>query len=177
MIYVWAFILLVSNCLAWASNFFSLPGNWLMLMFAIVYKMVVPAEAVPRLSWTVVALCALLAILGEVWEFMAGAAGAARQGGSPRGAVMAIVGSLAGSIGGALVGVPVPVVGPMIGALVGGAVGAFAGAYIGEHRKPHLERMSISKGALLGRLFGTAGKLGFGLLMLVILAVDSFADF
>ncbi|WP_437225605.1 DUF456 domain-containing protein [Planctomicrobium sp. SH661] len=177
MIYLWAFILFLSNTLAWGSNFFGLPGNWLLLIFAVIYKFVLPADLHPEVSWTILIVSLVLAILGEVWEFVAGAAGAAKRGGSRRGAIMAIGGSLVGSIGGAMIGIPVPVAGPLIGALVGGAVGAFAGAYFGERGKTHTERVEIGKGALVGRLLGTAGKLIFGLLMLILVTADSFADF
>jgi len=173
MIYLWALLLLLSNSLAWGSNFFGLPGNWLLLMFSVVYKFVLPAESHPSVGWTVLALMLVLAVLGEAWEFFAGAAGAAKKGGSRRGAVFSILGSLVGSIGGAIVGVPIPVVGPLIGALIGGAVGAFAGAYYGERNRTHEDRMEIGKGAMVGRLLGTAGKLIFGLIMLILATVDS----
>lgn len=174
MNYVWALLLLLSNSLAWGSNFFNIPGNWLLLMFSVIYKLVLPAETSPSVSWKVLIVLVILAILGEVWEFLAGAYGAAKRGGSRRGAVLAVVGSLVGSIGGAVAGVPVPVVGPLIGALVGGGVGAFVGAYLGERDRSHEERVSIGKGAMVGRFLGTAGKLAFGLIMLIIVTADSF---
>jgi len=177
MVYVWAFILALSNLLAWGSNFFGIPGNWLLLIFAVIYKLILPPEMKPIITWTVLILAAVLAILGEVWEFLAGAAGAAKRGGSRRGALMAIGGSLIGSIAGAMMGVPIPVIGPLIGALLGGAVGAFIGAYLGERNRSHAERVEIGKGAMWGRLIGTAGKLIFGLLMFFLVTIDSFADF
>ncbi len=177
MIYLWATLLLISNTLAWGSNFFGLPGNWLLLSFAVVYKIVLPPDLHPDLSWMIIIFALVMAIFGELWEFAASAAGAARKGGSRRGALFSIGGSLLGSIIGALVGVPVPVVGPLIGALVGGALGAFAGAYFGERNRTHEDRVSIGKAALVGRLFGTAGKLLFGLVMLILITADSFADF
>lgn len=177
MTYLWALILALSNALAWGANFFNLPGNWLLLIFSIIYKLILPPESHPSLTWTMLIIALVLAILGEVWEFVAGAAGAAKRGGSRRGAVMAIVGSLVGSLGGAMLGIPIPVVGPLIGALGGGAVGAFVGAYLGERERTHEERVSIGKGAMFGRLVGTAGKLIFGLLMFLVLTVDSFTDF
>lgn len=177
MIYLWALILMLSNALAWGSNFFGLPGNWLLLIFAVIYKLVLPENSHPEITWMVLCILLVLAILGEVWEFAAGAAGATRRGGSRRGAIMAIVGSLVGSIAGAMIGIPVPIVGPLIGALIGGAGGAFAGAYFGERGRSHADRVEIGKGALVGRLLGTAGKLIFGLLMLIIVTADSLADF
>jgi uncharacterized protein YqgC (DUF456 family) len=174
MNYVWALLLLLSNSLAWGANFFNIPGNWLLLMFSVIYKLVLPANSSPSVSWKVLVVIFLLAMLGEAWEFLASARGAAKRGGSRRGAIFAVIGSLVGSIGGAVAGIPVPVAGPMIGALVGGGVGAFVGAYFGERDRSHEERVSIGRGAMVGRFLGTAGKLAFGLIMLIIVTIDSF---
>jgi uncharacterized protein YqgC (DUF456 family) len=76
---------------------------------------------------------------------------------------------------GAVVASPIPIVGPIIGALGGGAAGAFAGAWIGEiwKGKSLHEGFEIGKGALLGRILGTTGKLIVGALMIVFALVDS----
>lgn len=177
MIYLWATLLLLLNLLAWGSTLFTAPGNWLILVFSFVYALVLPDEAHPNLTWWVLGIALGLAVLGELWEFLAGAAGAAKRGGSRRGAVLAIVGSMVGSILGAMLGAPLPVAGPMLGALFGGAAGAFVGAYFGERSRTHEDRVHIGKGALWGRLFGTAGKLVCGLIMVVLITIDSFSDF
>ncbi|WP_437206504.1 DUF456 domain-containing protein [Planctomicrobium sp. SH664] len=177
MIYVWASLLLVVNSLSLASNLFSLPGNWLMLVFGSLYLYLQPADIHPRLEASVLIAGLIIAIGGEVWEFVASAAGAKKQGGSRRGAAFSIVASIVGSIVGASLGLPIPVVGPIIGAVGGGAIGAFAGAYYGERDRNHQERMAIGTGAFVGRLMGTAGKLICGLLILVLLTLDSFVDF
>lgn len=178
MVYVWAVLLLIGNGLAWVSTAFTLPGNWLMVVFTALYAFLLPAEMQPRVSWTVVFVALGLAVIGEVVEFLAGAAGAAKQGGSRRGLVLAIGGAFIGSLGGAALASPIPIVGPLIGAIGGGALGGFAGAYLGESgtNRPHAERMAIGKGALIGRLWGTAGKLIIGMLMLVLISLDSFFD-
>lgn len=175
MTIVWAVLLLLCNLLAWASNFFTIPGNWLVLMFSLVYYVVLPADASVKLTTLSLVIIAVLAVLGEAWEFMAGAAGAAKQGGTWRGVALAVVGSLAGSIAGAMGLSFLPVVGPLVGALGGGAAGAFLGAYFGERNRSHEERMAIGKGAFWGRLFGTAGKIVFGLIMVILITVDSFS--
>lgn len=178
MIYLWAFLLLIANLFAWASTLFALPGNWFILLFTALYALLLPDDAEPRVSWTVIGIAFALAVLGEVLEFVAGAAGAAKKGGSRRGMALALLGTFAGSIAGAAVGVPVPLIGPLIGALAGGALGAFLGAYVGETwaRRLHTERVEISKGALVGRLLGTVAKLIVGMLMVVLIAIDSFFD-
>ena len=115
-----------------------------------------------------------LAILGEVIEFFAGAAGAAKQGASRRSIVFSLIGGMAGSICGAMAGLPVPVIGSVIAALLGGSLGAFAGAYLGEKsiERPHSESMAVARGAFAGRLWGTVGKFAVGAVMLGVMTVD-----
>ena len=128
------------------------------------------------MSWPVVALLLGLAIVGEIIEFAAGTAGAAKQGASRRAMALSIVGTLVGSIGGAMIGLPVPVLGSAFAALLGGALGAGVGAAIGENWKGRDAEGSIQVGAaaFAGRILGTAGKLVVGGIMLVIATIDSF---
>lgn len=174
--YIWATLLLIVNLCAWASTLLTLPGNWCIVLATALFAALVRHDSGPGIDWWVVAAIAVLATIAEVLEFVAGAAGAAKEGGSRRGMVLAISGSMIGSLSGALIGVPVPVVGPMIGALAGGAAGAFAGAYLGEAWKGKSggQRLAISKAALLGRLFGTVGKLAVGMVMVVIVTIATF---
>ena len=179
MVYVWALLLFLGNILAWISTAFALPGNWLIVAFAALYASFLPEDIDPRVSWTAVLVVLALAVVGEIVEFLAGAAGAAKQGGSRRGVVLSVVGAVVGSLAGAAIASPIPIVGPLIGAVGGGALGAFAGAYQGEADigRPHAERVAIGKGALVGRLLGTAGKLIIGAVMVVIITLDSLFDF
>lgn len=173
----WAFFLLIGSGIAWTTNFFALPGNWFVVGLAALFVAAQKTgDAAQGLNWEAVALLIVLAAAGEVIEFFAGAAGAARQGGSRRAIVLAIVGTLAGSITGAVMGLPVPIVGPLLGALLGGAGGAFAGAYLGEMWKHGGADRSISVGwgAAVGRVLGTLGKLLVGAVMIVVLAVRVF---
>lgn len=176
--YVWVLLLLIAGAVAWTTNFFALPGNWFLLALAALFAWAMPAEAGgPGLAWRGVAWLGALAVGGEVLEFAAGAAGAAKQGASRRAVALALVGTLAGSIAGAVAGLPVPVAGPVIGALLGGAGGAFAGAYLGEMWKHGLSDRSftVGWGALVGRLLGTIGKLAVGAVMLAVLAVHALS--
>ena len=179
MAYVAASLLLIANMAAWASTLITLPGNWILLTLTILYAYFLPADYYPRISWTVVIVVALIALLGELIEFLAGAAGAAKQGGSKLGIFLSLVGAFLGSIGGAIGFSFIPVLGTMIGAVLGGALGAFGGAWLGEHnsQKTKEERFEIGKGAFIGRILGTVGKLAMGVIMLVVITIDSFVDF
>jgi uncharacterized protein YqgC (DUF456 family) len=115
-------------------------------------------------------------VIGELVEFGAGAAGAAKQGASRRGVALSILGAIVGSVVGLAIGAPIPVLGSFIMALVGGAAGAFAGAYLGEAWKgrPEDQRVAAGRGAFVGRIWGTVGKLAVGAIMLAILTWDAF---
>ncbi len=174
MVFVYATLLLILNLFCWASTLLMAPGNWIMVLLAAFYTYFLPQQYEPRLSWAVVGIALLMAIFGEIIEFAAGAAGTATKGGSKKGAFFALLGAFIGSIAGAIIGIPIPVIGSVIAAIGGGAVGGFLGAYIGESERLHAERFEIGKGALIGRLLGTAGKMTIGLIMFVIISIDSF---
>lgn len=175
-VYLYASLLLLANAVACAANLFLVPGNWIMVILTGCYVFLLPDHYHPRISWTVLFIIFCLAVFGEIIEFAAGAAGTAKQGGSRKGAIYAIIGAIAGSLGGAILGVPIPVIGSVIAAVCGGAIGAFTGAYIGESGRTGAERLAIGKGALWGRLWGTAGKLAIGVIMLALITIDSFID-
>lgn len=174
--YVWAALLVMVNAGAWAANFITLPGNWLVVGLTALFVLFVPTGDQQGIRWATVAIVIGLAGLGELIEFGAGAAGAAKEGGSRRGMVLAVLGAILGSVCGALAGVPIPIIGPLIGAVGGGALGAFVGAYLGEMWKGRSseERLNVSTGALVGRLLGTVGKLAVGAVMWVVVAADAF---
>jgi uncharacterized protein YqgC (DUF456 family) len=174
--YLWAGLLVIACVAAWLTTFFALPGNWIVVLLAGLFALFVPAAEGRGVSWTVVGVAAGLAVVGEILEFAAGAAGAAKKGASRRGMALALLGTVVGSVVGATMGVPIPLVGPLVGALGGGALGAFGGAYLGESSlgRSHPESVAAGQGALVGRLLGTVGKLMVGAVIVVIVAFDAF---
>ena len=176
--YAWSLMLLIAASIAWSTNFVTLPGNWFIVGLAALFvSSMETGDAATGLNWHAVALLAIIAAGGEVLEFFAGAAGAAKQGGSRRAVALAIVGTIAGSITGAIMGLPIPILGSLVGALAGGAGGAFAGAYLGEMWKHGAadQSVNVGVGAAIGRLLGTVGKLLIGIVMLVVLAVRVYS--
>jgi uncharacterized protein len=174
--YLWALLLVAGCVFAWLLNLVTLPGNWLVVGAAALFAWLIPEQAGRGVSWTVVAVLLGIAVLGEVIEFVAGAAGAARQGASRRAIVLSVVGAIVGSIVGLGVGAPILIIGPLVMAVLGGAAGAFAGAYLGEVWKgrDEPERIAAGRGAFFGRIWGTVGKLAVGAVMLAIVAFDAF---
>lgn len=155
----------------WVGTLLGLPGNWgLVALAAALAYFVNDAVHIDIHSPTVAAILAL-AVLGEVVEFVAGAAGVKQLGGSRRGGVLAVLGSVVGAIAGLFIGVPVPVLGSLMAALLFGGVGAFGGAVAGERwsGKDWDVCIRIGWGALWGKLLGTVLKTVCGTVMLVLL--------
>ena len=174
MYYLWATLLILANALAWLSNVVTIPGNWVLVALTALFAWFFPENGEPGVSWWTIGILIALALLGELIEFAAGAAGAARRGASFRGMALAVLGALVGSISGALVTLPIPLA-PLVGALLGGAGGAFAGAYIGESWKGRSadESFEVGKAAFFGRILGTVGKIAVGAVMWAVAAVDA----
>lgn len=171
-----AAILLIVLCIAaWSTTLFTLPGNWLVAALAAGFAWLFPEEAGRGVGWWTVGVTVALAIVGEVIEFAAGAAGAAKQGASKRAIALSLVGAIVGSVVGVMVGAPVPFLGSFVMALLGGAGGAFAGAYLGEMWKgrTEAERIAVGQGAFVGKIWGTLGKLASGAVAVAIVTVDA----
>lgn len=165
MIYVYAILLVALNCVWLFMQVLSLPGNWLMVASAAILEWLEPG----MFSYYTLGGIAMLALLGEVLEFMLGAAGAKKGGGSRWGSIGAIIGALVGGIVGTAII-------PIVGSIIGACVGAFAGALIMElvMGKPLIQSAKIGKGAALGRLWGTLSKLAVGLAIWVVIAFAAF---
>ncbi len=176
MIVLFATILVVLLVAFWALNLVGLPGNWLILLAAVFYAALIPAEARLDLSWPLVGLLCVLAVAGELIEFATGALGASKVGGSRRSAVLALLGSLGGSILGLFVGLPIPIIGPLVAVLVLASLGAMAGALVGESWKGRslAESWKVGEAAFWGRLFGTLGKLMIGAVMVALAVAAVF---
>lgn len=134
-----------------------LPGTWLMVAAALGYMLLVPQSigAVTIVGTTV------LALVGELIEWSLSARYARKYGGSRRAGWGAIIG---GTVG-AFIGVPVPIVGPVLGAFAG----SFIGALVFELSRGTDTTAStkVAWGALIGRVFAAAAKVGIGVLIAV----------
>lgn len=176
-IYYPSAVVLVLLCIAaWLTTLFTVPGNWIVVALVAAFAWLFPIADGRGVTWTTVFVLIGVALLGEVIEFAAGAAGAAKQGASRRSVILSLVGAAVGSLLGLTIGTPVPVIGSFVMAVLGGATGAFAGAYLGELWKGRGDeaRIAAGKGAFVGRLWGTVGKLAAGAIMLAIVTWDAF---
>ncbi len=154
--FTWLFILLLLAL--WASNFLSLPGNWINILLLALWSWGHPDMDAGLLFF---ALLVAAAGLGELLEFFSQTWSARKYGGSNRGGW----GALAGAFIGAILGVPF-----FLG--FGSILGSIAGAYLGSlllelaSNKSLAKALKASKGAMWGRVFGIAAKAGLGMLIL-----------
>lgn len=168
MVYIYAVVLTLLNLVFWFGIMFNLPGTWLMILFPALLEWWKPGHFM--FSWTVLCVAAGFAVLGEVIEFILGAAGSRQAGGSKRGAALAIIGSIVGGI----VGTALPV--PIVGTLIGACLGAFAGSLIGDLSvgRPLPQSVAAGRGAAVGRFWGSVAKQAVGAIIVVILAIAAF---
>lgn len=168
MIYLYGVLLTLVNLLFWFSILFNLPGAWLMILLAAIVEWWQPGEFM--FSWTVLAVAVGFAALGEVLEFILGAAGARGAGGSKRAAALAIVGGFIG----ALAGTALPV--PILGTVIGACAGAFLGSVAGDiwAGRTWFQSYAAGRGAAVGRFWGTIAKLAVGAIVFSLLSFAAF---
>lgn len=151
-----------------ALTVIGLPGTWLMLAAAIGVELL--RDGTFSMGTLVAVL--VLAILGEVAEFLAGVLGASSQGASKRAGVGALVGGLLGAV----IGTFTPAT--ILGTIIGGAIGAGVGAALVEvaiREKTKTQVLRVGAGAFAGRLLATLIKGLFAVAMAIVLAIAAFA--
>ncbi len=177
MLYVIAalFCLLGAACVALVAV--QLPGTWVLLGLAGLVEWLdrfwLPPDDRQTFGWWVLGGCLGLAVAGEVIEFIAGVLGAKRGGSSRRG----MIGALVGGIAGIFVFAPLFFFVPFLGAFLGAVLGTFAGALIGElsdQRRTLRGSMKPALAATIGRVIGTASKVGIAMAMWLALSIAAF---
>jgi uncharacterized protein len=154
-----------------------LPGTWVLLAIAFLIELVdvwlLPGDTVVTFGWGLLAVCAGLAVVGEIIEAIAGAAGTRMGGGTRRGMVGAIIGGIAGAIFFTPL-IPVPILGMLIGAMLGAFAGAFVGEATGPEARGRNHNLRAAFGAAVGKLGGTIAKLAIGIVMWGLLVRAAF---
>ena len=140
-----------------------LPGLWIMIASAFVYRMVLPGS----IGVVTLAGIVILGVIAEVFEFTLSGQYARKYGGSRR----ASWGAMIGGVLGAIFFFPIPI--PFLGPIVGGMVGAFAGAFVGElsRRDQNVSATKVATGAMIGRAVAAAMKTGVGVVVAVWVVV------
>ncbi len=178
MISVYVGLLIASAVMGILLTLLGLPGNWLIVAAVAVYAYNVKDAGRADIGIAVAIAVFVLAAIGELLEFAAGAWGASRAGGSRRSATLALVGSVVGGISGSIVGLPIPVIGPLLAAVFFAALGALLGAMAGEIWKGRtLEQgWTVGRAAFHGRLLGILVKLAVALVMVAVIAAALFLE-
>jgi uncharacterized protein len=168
MEYAAASILALVSLIGLALTIVTLPGAWLICAAAVLVK----ALWVPDIfEWWLVAVLVGLAIVGEVIELVAGALGAAKGGGSKKGAIGAVLGTLAGAIGGSFF---IPPIGTVIGAVAGAGIGS-AAAEMYWAKRSWQDAAKAGTGAAIGRLIATFFKVSITLAIGLTVCIAAFA--
>ena len=149
------------------SLIFGLPGNFIILGASMLYGWYGGFQVI---TVKIIIILIVLALAGELIEFLLGILGSKRYESSNR----AIAGSIIFGIVGAVIGAPFFF---GVGAVVGAFAGAFAGAILMElsQGKKMNEAIKSGWGAFLGRVAGTISKgaVGIAMIAITVLAVLS----
>lgn len=139
---------------------FGIPGTFVIVANALVYGWLTDFADV---TWKLLGILLLIAIVVEAIEFFLGAAAAGKYGGSRLGMIGAIVGGFLGAVWGT------PVV-PPIGIILGAFVGAFAGAALFEYidSRDWNRALRVGYGAFLGTVGGRLTKIAAAVAMVVM---------
>ncbi|SKA72962.1 DUF456 domain-containing protein [Desulfobaculum bizertense] len=141
---------------------FSLPANWVVLGLVALWKATHPEMS---MTWLGFGGLALLALAGEIIEFVIRLKGAERYGASSKGNWGGVLGAILGAIFGAgfLFG---------IGALPGALLGAFGGCLAVERLqgRDFAGAKKAAIGAMYGTFLGLVAKIGIGVVMAVMAA-------
>lgn len=163
MDWIWYLVLTCVLVVGLGVNVVGLPGLWLMIGGTGVYGWVTGWQYVGL--WTIVTLV-VLGIAAEVVEFLAGGAGAKKEGGSRRAWWGALLGGMIGAI---FLTVPIPGIGTIIGACLGAFIGAVVMEFT-KHGEPGLS-WRVGIGAAKGKFWGIVSKLAFGIVILIVAMV------
>lgn len=149
-----------------ALTLLTLPGMWIAIVAAVGVQFWQPG----MFSWWTLGICIGFALLAELLEFFASAAGAAKGGASKKGAVGAIVGSLVGAVVGSFF---FPPIGTVLGAVLG-AGGAVIWVEMSLEKRGFGDATKAGTGAAAGRLLATFIKVTFAAVVALTLSVAAW---
>lgn len=158
MTYLFVSILLFLMIVALLLQIISLPGNWIILVFLVVWKFIGPIASTVGLTWPFLLFLVGLAALGELAEWIAQLHLGKRHGSTARGNIGGILGAITGAI----------LMLPLFfgfGALLGALIGAYLGCLAMEllQGRPAEEARKAAWGVMVGRFWGSTFKLGVGI--------------
>ncbi len=158
--YIMMALYLIVSLAGLISLIFGLPGNFIILGGSLLYGWY---GGFSEITLKIIIILIVLALVGELIEFLLGILGAKKYRSSNR----AIVGSIVFGIIGGILGAPFFF---GIGAVIGAFAGAFAGAIAIEltQGKKMDEAIKSGWGAFIGRVAGTISKGAIGVAMIAV---------
>ena len=169
MLYVGLSILVLINLLWLMLVLFGLPGNWLMVLTTSLFAWWTWDRRL--FSGGALIAIAILAVVGELIEFLGGMAGARKAGASWRASFAGIFGAIVGALVGTVM-FPVLFVGTIVGACLGVALAVWiVETSRGEHPDLSLRR---AVGAGMGEFLGMLSKFAVGIMIWLTIAVAAF---
>ncbi|MCF7954186.1 MAG: DUF456 domain-containing protein [Phycisphaerae bacterium] len=169
MIYVWLTTLVIFNSCSLLLVLFSLPGNWLIVSATGLFAWWKWDEGIFSI-YTLIAIT-VLAVIGEIIEFFAGAGGAKKAGASWLASLSAIAGALIGAMIGTVF-IPVPILGTLLGACIGAGTATLAVEALSGKKIDHSIKSGL--GAGVGVFLGTTSKFVIGILIWLTVTVAAF---
>jgi uncharacterized protein YqgC (DUF456 family) len=169
MLYLWLTILILLNALCLVLVIFGIPGNWLMVILTCLFAWW-QRDAGVFSGGTLIAI-AVLALMGELIEFLAGTIGAKRSGASWQGSLAAIFGAMLGALVGTLA-IPIPLVGTLVGASIGAGLTVWVIETFRGQSAEHSLRRAFHAG--LGQILGTSSKMAIGVVIWLVITVAAF---
>jgi uncharacterized protein YqgC (DUF456 family) len=129
-----------------------IPGTTVILAGAITHRIMLGGDK--SIGWKCIVILVFLTFLSYVFDFLGGYFGAKYFGASRWGTLGAVIGAIVGFFFG------------LLGLFLGPVIGALAGEFISGKRVVDAGRAGW--GSFLGNMAGMIGKLGIGLVMVVI---------
>ncbi len=169
MVYFWSLLLIVLNLFWLVLVFFALPGNWLIVISTCVFAWWRAEDGV--FSVYTLVFITVLAVVGEVMEFLGSFAGAKKTGASLLGSIGAVFGAVAGAIVGTFV-IPIPLLGTVLGACLGAGLATWSVELLKGRQAKHSVRSGV--GAGMGELIGIVSKFAIGCIIWFVVTVAVF---
>ena len=169
MIYVYLVILILFNACWLITVPFMLPGNWLILVTTYLFAWWQWDMGI--FAWPLLITITVLALIGELIEFFAGAGGAKKAGSGWLGALAAVGGAVLGAIVGTPL-IPVPIVGTILGACFGAGLATWIAERIAGKEQKASVRSGVGAGT--GVLIGTVSKFAIGCLIWLLITIAAF---
>jgi uncharacterized protein YqgC (DUF456 family) len=163
--YLYIAIILISAFVSVVLASIGLAGTFIVWAGILTCSMI---DGFNTVGYWLILLFFILAVIGEVVEYISGIAGAKKFGSSKKGMIGAVVG---GMVGAGIFSVLLIGIGTVVGVFVGTFFGAFIGEYIAG--KDMISSSKASFGAFLGRIAAIA----FKIFIIIIITITSIAKY